>query len=63
MELAATGRPVGAQEAKDWGLAYKVTTVEELDEATMKLELFKGGFHGRYFFFQFGFHLSLSFLR
>ena len=36
MELAATGRPVGAQEAKDWGLAYKVTTVEELDEATMK---------------------------
>lgn len=36
MELAATGRPVGAQEAKDWGLAYKVTTVEELDEVTMK---------------------------
>lgn len=36
MELAATGRPVTAQEAKDWGLAYKVTTVEELDEATMK---------------------------
>lgn len=36
MELAATGRPVTAQEAKDWGLAYKVTTVEELDEVTMK---------------------------
>ena len=36
MELAATGRPVSAQEAKDWGLAYKVTTVEELDEVTMK---------------------------
>ena len=36
MLFRSTGRPVGAQEAKDWGLAYKVTTVEELDEATMK---------------------------
>ena len=37
MELAATGRPVTAQEAKDWGLAYQVVPVEELDAATMKL--------------------------
>lgn len=36
MELAATGRPMGAEEAKALGLAYKVTTVEELDEVTMK---------------------------
>ena len=35
MELAATGRPVDAQEAKALGLAYKVTTVDELDEVTM----------------------------
>lgn len=35
MELAATGRPVGAEEAKALGLAYKVTTVEELDSVTM----------------------------
>lgn len=35
MELAATGRPVGAEEAKTLGLAYKVTTVEELDSVTM----------------------------
>lgn len=36
MELAATGRPVSANEAKELGLAYKVTTVEELEEVTMK---------------------------
>lgn len=36
MELAATGRPVSAEEAKVLGLAYKVVTVEELDETTMK---------------------------
>ena len=36
VELAATGRPVGAEEAKALGLAYKVTTVEELDAITMK---------------------------
>lgn len=36
MELAATGRPVDAKEAKAIGLAYKVTTVEELEEVTMK---------------------------
>lgn len=36
MELAATGRPMGAEEAKALGLAYKVTTVEELDDVTMK---------------------------
>lgn len=35
MELAATGRPVSAEEAKALGLAYKVTTVEELDSVTM----------------------------
>lgn len=35
MELAATGRPVGAEEAKALGLAYKVTTAEELDSVTM----------------------------
>jgi trans-2-decenoyl-[acyl-carrier protein] isomerase len=35
MELAATGRPVGAQEAKDLGLAYQVVSAEELDTATM----------------------------
>ena len=35
MELAATGRPVGAEEAKALGLAYKVTTVEELGSVTM----------------------------
>ena len=27
---------MGAEEAKEVGLAYKVTTVEELDEVTMK---------------------------
>ncbi len=37
MELAATGRPMGAAEAKELGLVYKVTTVEELEEETMKL--------------------------
>jgi len=36
LELAATGRPVDAAEAKALGLAYKVTTVEELDDVTMK---------------------------
>lgn len=36
MELAATGRPMGAEEARELGLAYKVTTVEELDDVTMK---------------------------
>lgn len=36
MELAATGRPLGAEEAKALGLAYKVTTPEELDDVTMK---------------------------
>lgn len=36
VELAATGRPVDAEEAKHLGLAYKVTAVEELDAVTMK---------------------------
>ena len=36
MELAATGRPLGAEEAKALGLAYKVTTPEDLDDVTMK---------------------------
>ena len=31
LELAATGRPVSAEEAKELGLANKVTTVEELE--------------------------------
>jgi trans-2-decenoyl-[acyl-carrier protein] isomerase len=35
MELAATGRPMKADEAKALGLAYQVTTKEELDEVTM----------------------------
>ena len=39
MELAATGRPMSAEEAKALGLAYKVTTVEELDEVTLTLSL------------------------
>lgn len=37
MELTMTGRPVTAQEAKDLGIVYEVTTAEELEEATMKL--------------------------
>ena len=37
MELAATGRPLGAQEAKELGLAYQVVPAEELDEAAMAL--------------------------
>ncbi|MEE1244004.1 MAG: enoyl-CoA hydratase-related protein, partial [Frisingicoccus sp.] len=37
LELAATGRPMDAAEAKDLGLVYKVVPKEELDEATMKL--------------------------
>lgn len=36
MELAATGRPLGAEEAKALGLVYKITSVDELDEVTMK---------------------------
>lgn len=36
MELAATGHPLGAEEAKALGLAYKVTTPEDLDDVTMK---------------------------
>ena len=36
MELAATGRPLGAEEAKALGLAYRVTTPEDLDDVTMK---------------------------
>ena len=36
MELAATGRPLSAEEALALGLAYKVTTKEELDAVTMK---------------------------
>lgn len=37
MELCATGRPLGAQEAKEWGLVYQVCPKEELEEQTMKL--------------------------
>ena len=36
MELAATGRPMTAEEAKAVGLAYQVVPKEELTEATMK---------------------------
>jgi trans-2-decenoyl-[acyl-carrier protein] isomerase len=35
MELAATGRPMKAEEAKELGLAYQITSKEELDEVTM----------------------------
>lgn len=37
MELCATGRPLGAAEAKEWGLVYQVCPKEELEEQTMKL--------------------------
>ncbi|MBQ9058930.1 MAG: enoyl-CoA hydratase/isomerase family protein [Atopobiaceae bacterium] len=37
MDLAATGRVMDAQEAHDLGLAYQVTTAEELDATTLKL--------------------------
>ncbi len=37
MELAATGRPVDAAEAKDLGIVYQVVPVEELAAATAKL--------------------------
>ena len=36
MELAATGRPVSAEEAKELGFVYKVVPVEELNDITMK---------------------------
>jgi trans-2-decenoyl-[acyl-carrier protein] isomerase len=36
LELAATGRAMLADEAKELGLAYKVTTKEELDSVTME---------------------------
>lgn len=36
-ELSATGRPMGAEEAKELGLAYKVVPKEELDETVMGL--------------------------
>lgn len=35
MELAATGRPVNAEEAKELGFVYKVVPVEELNDFTM----------------------------
>ena len=37
MELSATGRPMGAAEAKELGLAYQVVGKEELESAAMKL--------------------------
>lgn len=37
VQLAATGRPLSAAEAKEWGLAYEVVSPEELSGATMKL--------------------------
>lgn len=37
MDLAVTGRPLGAQEALDLGLAYRVTSPEELEAETAKL--------------------------
>lgn len=36
MELAATGRPVGAEEAKQLGLVYQVTATEDLHAVTME---------------------------
>lgn len=36
IELAATGRPLSADEAKILGLAYKVTSIDELETETMK---------------------------
>ena len=36
LELAPTGRPVSAKEAKELGLVYKITTKEDLDAETMK---------------------------
>lgn len=36
MELAITGKPVGAKEARDLGLVYRVFPKEELDEKVMK---------------------------
>ncbi|WP_338968344.1 enoyl-CoA hydratase/isomerase family protein [Fusobacterium nucleatum] len=36
VELAATGRPVSAEEAKELGFVYKVVPVEELNDFTMK---------------------------
>jgi len=36
-DLIMTGRVVTAQEAKDLGIVYQVTTVEELEQETMKL--------------------------
>lgn len=37
MELAVTGRPLKAAQAKEAGLVYDVVPAEELDEAVMKL--------------------------
>ena len=44
MVLCATGRPLPAAEAKEWGLVYQVCPKEELEEQTMKLakQLTKG---------------------
>lgn len=36
MELAATGRPLGAEEAKEIGLVYQVIPVDQLEAETMK---------------------------
>lgn len=36
MELAATGRPLGAEEAKAIGLVYQVIPVDQLEAETMK---------------------------
>ncbi len=35
MELAATGRPVSAEEAKNLGLVYKIVPAEELEETAI----------------------------
>lgn len=37
MELCATGRPLGAQEAKERGVVYNVVPAAELEAETMKL--------------------------
>ena len=44
LELCATGRPLPAMEAKEFGIVYKVVPNEELEAATMKLaEKFAAG--------------------
>lgn len=36
MDLAVTGRPVGAEEMYDWGLVHRMVPADVLDDATME---------------------------